>query len=110
MYDKYKNWPLPTRMGPPPRAIQEQVLRDLRAPTDDPVNSDVEALEILDSYAIYCARVYQQDTAQELSQRAGRLIASILQPFILEQIPVFPPPYRGRRTQPPPAQEEVKKP
>jgi hypothetical protein len=92
MYDKYRNWLQPGGITPSPRMpLERQVLKDL-----DSVTDEVEKFEILDSYAAYIQRAYQQDVALTYSRKAGDAIASVLNHYILAQMPPVYIPHRPR--------------
>ncbi|GAJ17695.1 unnamed protein product, partial [marine sediment metagenome] len=90
------NWPLPTRAGNifPVRQgtnLGEQVLKDLTTTEDE-----IEKLEILDSYAAYSQRAYQQQVAVAISFLAGRILDTLLEPNILSHLPAVDILSRGR--------------
>lgn len=95
-YDKYRNWPLRSKSGNvfpvfPSTGIEKQVIEDLEEAKDP-----IEKLEILDSFAAYAQRDHQMRLAQECSYHIARLLASILESFILEKMPLVQPVARGR--------------
>lgn len=95
-YNKYQNWPLPSQSGNVFPVLQrynleEQVLKDLGDAKDE-----IDKLEILDSYAAYAQRAYQQEYVQYLSQWIGQTLSTILEPNILSRLPEIRLPHRGR--------------
>lgn len=95
-YDKYRNWPLPTRAGnvftvPQGTGIEEVVLKDLAEAEDK-----TDKLEILDSFAAYYQRVYQQEVSQAIAFLASRIFRVILEPNVLSHMPAVECKHRGR--------------
>jgi hypothetical protein len=78
------------------RGIEQQVLVDLSAMTDE-----VDKLEILDSYGAYTQRVYQAEIAQTYAHRAGDAIASVLGSYFFSQLPPVYVPSRPRMAENP---------
>lgn len=104
-YDKYKNWPMPGTgitmaypIGHPghSNSLEEQVLEDL-----EEVKDKTEALEILDSYAAYQQRLYQQELASIATLSASDLIAGLLKPLLLTRLPEVYAMHRGRTVKTP---------
>ena len=99
-YDKYRNWPLPSLSGNIFPVIQgtnieEQVLKDL-AETED----KIDKLEILDSYAAYAKRAYQEECARYFTVRIAQVLGNILEPTILSKLPSIGLVHRGRPAEP----------
>ena len=95
-FDKYRNWPLPTREGNifpvhHRQNLEEQVLKDLDATGDE-----TEKLEILDSYAAYVQRAYRQEIAGALSIWSGRILEILIEPNILSRLPDVTLVHRGK--------------
>lgn len=95
-YDKYQNWPLPTRSGNvyaimQGYSIEEQVLKDL-----EDVKDDVDKLEILDSFAAYTIRAFRKEFAEDTAIVVGQQLGSFLIPFILSKILDAAPVHRAR--------------
>jgi hypothetical protein len=95
-HDKYRNWPLPRKEGNifPVRQgtdIEKIVLKDLAEATDE-----TDKLEILDSFATYYQRVYQQEVAEAISFWAARIIRGLLEPNMLSYLPAVECRHRAR--------------
>ena len=96
-YDKYRNWPLPGRMAHPSilgmqrQSLEELVLKDLSETEDE-----IEKLEILDSFAAYCKRVYGQEFAESSAALAGQQLGALLAPIFLSRLPEVNPFHRAR--------------
>ena len=103
-YDKYRDWPLPSRSGNifsvmQGSRIEEQVLKDLSDAKDE-----IDKLEILDSFAAYTQRAYRQELAEIASIVGGQQLGALLEPILLSRLPVVTPTHRGR---PAPASDNV---
>ena len=104
-YDKYQNWPLPSREGnvfPAQTSgidkgseIEEQVLLDLVQAMDV-----VDKLEILDSYAAYAQRAYRKEFAESLAIQAGDALGQLLIPLVTSRMPDPRPGHRARPVPP----------
>jgi len=95
MYDKYRNWALqrigPINLGMQRQSLEKLVLEDL-ASTED----ELEKLEILDSYAAYCKRVYRQELAESSAALAGQQLGALLKSVFSSQLPEIAPLQRPR--------------
>ena len=91
-YDKYRTWRIPrgaVPVGFTRPSLEEQVLMDLSG-----TNDEIEKLEILDSYAAYCKRAYQQDFVGATAQFVGQQLGGILESVFLSRLPEV---YTGHR-------------
>jgi hypothetical protein len=106
MHDRYRNWPVPgygpTRPIRGSPTVEDQVLADLAA-----AGSEMEKLEILDSYAAHAQRCYRVETAEVLSLEASRFLQTLLKPWFSQLLPEV---YARHRTAVARAVEEVPKP
>jgi hypothetical protein len=92
MYDKYRNWPLPSNEpfptytptfdGKAPTTIEEQVLIDLMEEKDQ-----TSRLEVLDSYLAYAQRCYRAEIVKAAAQAFGGQITKIIEPFLGTSFP-----------------------
>ncbi len=95
-YDKYRDWPLPTRSGNvfpvmQSQGIEHQVLQDLTGAEDE-----IARLEILDSFAAYAKRAYRQEFAEDAATTTGQQLGAFLEPVFLSRLPNVVPGHRGR--------------
>ncbi len=95
-YDKYKDWPLPRKVGNifpvmQSSGIEAQVLKDLEEAKDE-----IDKLEILDSFAAYAERAYRQDFAETAAALTGQQLGALLEPVFLSRMPSVAPMHRGR--------------